>query len=158
MTTSRKIHPLNKSLYSHLESKMFSLKSSSCKKSRKADHTNLSCKICFGSLTEIQLFLRKKIKSNFKMKVFKTMAQGSLIYGAGGKPGCFQSAALTGACASPVLCCSGQPTEVHESNARSSRHLSFQKARGDEMSEFQKQWKEKVIITPDFFLLFIYFY
>lgn len=66
------------------------------------------------------------------------MAQGSLIYGAGGKPGCFQSAALTGGCASPALCCSGQlSTEAHESDAQSSRHLSFQNARGDEMSEFQ---------------------
>lgn len=52
------------------------------KKGRKAEHTPLSCKICFGSSTAILLFLRKKSNSNFKMKFFKSMAQESLILGA----------------------------------------------------------------------------
>lgn len=135
MTTSRKIPPLNKRLHSHLESKMCSLKSNSCKKSRKAEHTNLSCEICLGSLTEIQLFLRKKSKSNFKMKVFKSLEQESLIDGVGEQPGCSHFPALAGG---SVLVTGGltlQPVVTCVS-----RHLSFQKAMGDETRECLKEF------------------
>lgn len=68
------------------------------------------------------------------MKVFKSMAQESLIYGAGEQPGCGHW----------LLClvssaCTGQHSPAaQESDVLANKHLSFQNAIVDEIREFQK--------------------
>lgn len=114
---------------------MFSLRSNSCKKSRKAEHTNLSCKICFGSSTEISLFLgEKNLKSGPKRKVFKSVAQERLLYGAGVQPGGGHGRPCL---AAPCLQRAAFPA-AQESDVLANKHLSFQNAIADEIREFQK--------------------
>lgn len=82
MTRSRKIPPLHKSLHSRLWSRMFPLQSNSCKESRKAAHTHLTCKICCGCSTGILLFLRKKNQNLIlKWRYLKARHKRDLFWG-----------------------------------------------------------------------------
>lgn len=134
MTTSSKIPPLHKSLHSRLWSKMFPLKSNSCKKSRKAEHTNLSCKICFGSSTGILLFLRKKNQNLIlKWRYLKAWHKRALFMGLvssrdAGTLLLLQEPSRATLCVqrAPVTCIN--------------KHLSLPNATVDEIRELQKEF------------------
>lgn len=72
------------------------------------------------------------------MKVFKSKAQESLIYGVGEQPGCSCLAALTGGSAWPALCLRWAALHRGTGGRCISKHLSFQNAIVDEIREFQK--------------------